>query len=73
MMPVLVDCVGCGLLENRRGDRYRRAIAAAGKPEAQAEGIRVGSPETAPHSLGSRLLMLRCVPPNVLLPRKCRL
>jgi hypothetical protein len=29
--------------------------AAAGKPEAQAEGLCVASPETTPHSLGSRL------------------
>jgi hypothetical protein len=48
-------------------------IAVAGKPEAQAEGIRVAAPETAPDSLGSRLLMVRCVQPDGLMPRKCRL
>jgi hypothetical protein len=42
----------------------RHPIAAAGKPEAQAEGIRVASPETAPHSLGSRLGLQGTGPPN---------
>jgi hypothetical protein len=42
----------------------RKPIATAGKPEAQAEGIRVASPETTPHSLGSRLGLQRTGPPN---------
>ena len=33
----------------------RSAMQPAGKPEAEAEGIRVASPEARPHSLGSRL------------------
>jgi hypothetical protein len=33
----------------------RAAANAAGKPEAQAEGIRVALPDHVPHSLGSRL------------------
>ena len=36
--------------EKRRRCRCGHPIAAAGKPEAQAEGIRVASPETTPHS-----------------------
>ena len=50
--------------EKRRRCRCGHPIAAAGKPEAQAEGIRVASPETAPHSLGSRLGLQGTGPPN---------
>jgi hypothetical protein len=39
-------------------------IAAAGKPEARAEGIRIASPEAAPHSLGSRLGLPGTGPPE---------
>jgi hypothetical protein len=50
--------------EKRRRCRCGHPSAAAGKPEAQAEGIRVAAPETTPHSLGSRLGLQGTGPPN---------
>ena len=43
------------MLDYRRGIAKSHATAAAGKPEAQAEGIRAVDPEASRIPLGSRL------------------
>jgi len=59
MHAAMVDETGVAPRNQQRSGRGGHAGAAAGNPESSDEGIRVAPRKTAPHCLGSRLLMLR--------------